>query len=143
MKPTKCFWVPFRAVWYQCKPIVFLCVSNWLGKCTICMGFWLKPIEFLWKFNRFRKSLILRDVLFFFDLDLIFPLQNWFRKLFSAPFLQNQRNAIFFCFKTEVHLQLFAMAGTGPSAFATPLMLFNDFLRVNSWDCHGKPIRNR
>jgi len=34
------------------------------------------------------------------------------------------------------------MVGAGPSAFATPLMVYDDFFMVISWNSNEKPIRN-
>ena len=46
---------------------------------------------------------------------------------FFALLLQNQERAISFCFNNMLRLQLFATSAAGPAAFATPLIVFDDF----------------
>ena len=75
-------------------------------------------------------------------MEWIYTLHLRVKKLRFCTFSVNSRMCYLFCFKNIVHLQLFATSGAGPPAFATPLMLYDDFFMVIAWDFNETPIRN-
>ena len=76
------------------------------------------------------------------NLDLLYPLHLRSKKSLFRTFSAKSTMCYLFCFKNIVHLQLFPTSGGGPPAFATPLMLSDDFFIVIAWYSHENPIRN-
>ena len=77
-----------------------------------------------------------------FILGWLFPLQNELKSCIFALFRQNQRNVTISALKSKSVCNFFATSVTGPSDLTTPLMIFDDFLMVNSWNFQKKHIRN-